>query len=446
MKKKEGLIVLLTMIILLLGCVKTPNKEITINKSDCTLENMIMCSPEPFYAYQHPAFLHETMRIHNIDCIFDAEVTIPSNAGFPVWKAQSVAFEDRFITNFVNHYITDPAYVRKNGKTLKDIEDELLAAMRGEVFVDDQGNLYYEPFEEQEELVDSLKSEYLSWEDVRFSPEEIDYSIRPFEFTYVTKKAENWVLCVTSDSFYACAFGPNDYLQMNTWVSRGNAYPGEPVGSDIGDLPLEEADAIKIAYQMLTDLNISNLGFVSSEKARFLNCYSYNTLSTGWYLVFCRNDNGAIPEDLYSYSQASPLLFEQESFSEPWLPEILRVYVDTDGIKYIKWDHHYETTECLNKNVTILPFEEIKELIQNYISIGTSWSYKELPSLHVKRINLTYACIKARNISDYKLLAPVWIVEYTIDNKEGRSMLLAINAIDGSRAELGSFQVPLSNS
>lgn len=89
-------------------------------------------------------------------------------------------------------------------------------------------------------------------------------------------------------------------VQPEKWVVSGNAYPGEPVGTTIDNVNISQDNAVDTIERTLESLGISNFSITEIDKARSLHNFTYETLSTGWRIILCRNDGNSIPFDLRS--------------------------------------------------------------------------------------------------------------------------------------------------
>ena len=175
-----------------------------------------------------------------------------------------------------------------------------------------------------------------------------------------------------------------------------------------------------------------------TKRAGARHAFSYETTSKGWLINLGRNDNNSKPVDFLSYSFVEALVLEDDRYSTPWFNESLAIYITDDGLEMLEWKNPKKITAELNKNIELLPFSEIQESVKKLIASGTKWTAETSfqTELNVFKIFMTYGAIRPKNTNEYRYLLPVWIVEYVYNRSPGEVCFFAINAVDGTRAEL----------
>jgi hypothetical protein len=139
--------------------------------------------------------------------------------------------------------------------------------------------------------------------------------------------------------------------------------------------------------------------------------------------------------------------FRSEEYTERWRQDTITVYVDETGIQFFSWTDPIEVIETLNENVSLLPFEDVKERIKSNIKYGYSksaedgWANGEC-DISVDRVMLANVLVPIKDDLQHQTLSPTWLVYYTfyVDYKskvidEWKSVF-AVNAIDGSSIDL----------
>ena len=163
-------------------------------------------------------------------------------------------------------------------------------------------------------------------------------------------------------------------VQPEKWVVSGNAYPGEPVGTTIDNVNISQDNAVDTIERTLESLGISNFSITEIDKARSLHNFTYETLSTGWRIILCRNDENSIPFDLRSTNSVGFLKYSDSSqYSATWIPERIIIYVSSKGIESFEWTSPMRITKILNENVPVLDFDQIKNRIREIVTYGCSW-------------------------------------------------------------------------
>lgn len=148
------------------------------------------------------------------------------------------------------------------------------------------------------------------------------------------------------------------------------------------------------------------------------------------------------------------------SFDGLWYPNTLRIYVDGEGIAYIKWQSCVPSfvTETVSRNAPLLPFDQILNIFQE--KVGVQGNYAELGGyvepvscqMNVNRIELAYYRTKSGHGYNSYAYIPVWVfygntdVQYSRQSDSGWQAdptgrliiggagyaFMVINAMDGS--------------
>jgi len=56
---------------------------------------------------------------------------------------------------------------------------------------------------------------------------------------------------------------------------------------------------------------------------------------------------------------------------------------------------------------------------------------------------MTYGAIRPKNTNEYRYLLPIWVIEYLYNRSPGEVCFFAINAVDGTRAEVVTIKLPV---
>lgn len=198
---------------------------------------------------------------------------------------------------------------------------------------------------------------------------------------------------------------------------------------------------------LISDLGIKDYGIAAYEKARIVYTYTAEIVSKGWQFTLTRNYGNSIPVDLNTVQFTGLLDFRSEEYTERWRQDTITVYVDETGIQFFSWTDPIEVIETLNENVSLLPFEDVKERIKSNIKYGYSksaedgWANGEC-DISVDRVMLANVLVPIKDDLQHQTLSPTWLVYYTfyVDYKgkvidEWKSVF-AVNAIDGSSIDL----------
>ncbi|MEL7658322.1 MAG: DUF6034 family protein [Bacillota bacterium] len=237
-------------------------------------------------------------------------------------------------------------------------------------------------------------------------------------------------------------------IQPESWIVGGEAYPGEPAGTTIDNIKISEDQAKEMASKLLSELGIDNFGIAETEKARIIENYTGDILSEGWQIKLSRNDGGSIPVYIDPSETMGLIYTKSEQYAYRWPAEYIMIYVDENGVQSFHWEYPTEIVETMNRNVSIMSLDKIKEKIRDYIKYAESAfsqaymeQYGEVVAQEVtlNKVVLTNVPVPIKDESEYQMLVPAWIVYYDHEDRLGTSTaVIAINAIDGSSLDINS--------
>lgn len=232
-----------------------------------------------------------------------------------------------------------------------------------------------------------------------------------------------------------CYTARNCNIQKENWVLQGDAIPGEDAHS-LEAVKISEEHATSVAEALFARLGLENMQLSRAEKARSLD--DWEEISEGWFLEYAPTTEGTCGFSLRYYTSSGILRAEQNSYTMPWMPETVEIYVTENGIESFSISNPYCIVNTANTNVQLLPFDEVQDRIKNAFRFGLSWTEgldvgaKEIV---VTKLILTTGIMQIKNQSDEAFLIPIWAVVYTTDSEKelhfDQSVLL-INALDGS--------------
>ena len=149
-------------------------------------------------------------------------------------------------------------------------------------------------------------------------------------------------------------------------ISFSDEWPKSKSMELINELAISTEDAQTEAAQVLSDLNISGMTLVSSEKAiisSFGNRYGIDSDRDpvgGWYLTYMRTVNGlSCVEDVNMYSSNGN---DDSDYSSPVTIESIHVFISDNGIEMFKYSGALEQTAVVSDNVELLSFDKIKKI------------------------------------------------------------------------------------
>jgi beta-lactamase regulating signal transducer with metallopeptidase domain len=198
------------------------------------------------------------------------------------------------------------------------------------------------------------------------------------------------------------------------------------------------------AVKLLEELGIEDMQLKSYEKAMFSRERSQeeNYTIPGCYIEFVR-ECGGIPSLSQSGGSFSPEQDYSELYCAPFGLESVKMIISEDGVEYFSWRGMAQEVERVAENTTLMPFDQMKQCILNYIYfMNAEWLDHEQGEKRVKieEMRLVTTYINAKDDPERVLIVPAWHVkaqeEYLFDQtdtwQEGNEEEFMINALDGS--------------
>ena len=430
-------ICILSLCVLLVACVKTPNtapvigfdeesifKEKNINLTDETVVEESAC------------FEWEDIYVPYDNTVFNINVKFANehNNAFSIYKYTCSSFTLDSVRTCIQYLINEPVGIRENEKTKDDIYEELLRAYRGHIEYNSEEPTYA-PYDGQEEEIERLQKELENAPNEKYSQYLITDMAFPMDDVIKTQSGVRW--WVYADSNHMRLAMHNNIIQVESVVKEGNAYPGEPVGTTINNVKISDKDAIRIGNKMIANLGLPNLQIARAEKARIID-KSNNILSEGWYLIYTHNDGNRTPL-VHADALDSYLQYDGTEHVDRLNNEIIYMLVDKEGIRHFEWYYPCNQEDVINDNPETISFEKLRERTLFAIKTGISWIATHNPDVqftcdinNIKLSNCVYP-IKNGDGQEFYMI-PIWVFDLNqcIDGSYTQTGILCINALDGS--------------
>ena len=100
---------------------------------------------------------------------------------------------------------------------------------------------------------------------------------------------------VLTATYFSVQLGPYGVIQLEDWIVAGNAYPGEPYGTLLSNVKIEQHEAEELSEKTIIALQINNAVLSNTTKARIL-APDNHTITEGWYISYVFNSD-SIPFD-----------------------------------------------------------------------------------------------------------------------------------------------------
>lgn len=159
----------------------------------------------------------------------------------------------------------------------------------------------------------------------------------------------------------------------------------------------------------------------------------------GYRVYFCRDIDGVPVTSVYMSGAGDS--FDEATYIPPLPYEKLYVDVGADGVFCIRYEYPLQIVGQLEKNVSILPFEQIWEIFGTISPLTISYlenaENNDNNALYIDRIELGYMCVQMKDDPARYQLIPVWdfFGSRTMGDdtfEEYNYPYITINAIDGT--------------
>ena len=404
------------------ACQATPKKVVVINGEH--LMEKIEKSPASFELYDAPSVWQETLTMKGSDTEVEinAAISVPNVTAFPVYKVKQVEFDVSRIEFLVDYFTKGKDVTGYTERTKAELEKELILAKKNN---DEE---MVAEFERQiEEAPEYVKAEIIT-----------DWSADQSPYGHFTEEdgIESSISAVSDRFRYMNgSIMTNSILELN----------GIEVDNEI---LISVENAVESAQNMLSELEIDYMVAANVEKAQYYSSiddafgeFKGKPLSKGYLIKFARNVDGiaGIISHACSYRGSEVI-----NYSAPLYPEEIQIFVNEAGEpKSFVWQYPLEIMENINENVSMLPFEDIKERIRAMLKFLNS--YDSEPAI-VTDVELNMTIINVKDHPDEAMYVPAWFIYYTIEfddfpdendevliEKIKQEFVIALNAIDGGR-------------
>ena len=474
MKRKGNTVLALSLLAVMLACQPTPEKEIVVNKADGKMEQMIFsdnsqenesveATPEnsPDAAQQaqeadppvFPEHWTEDLSTQHMNLTIDAEIDFGGMTSFPVYEISNADLSNDKKLLIIQALLPEAeAAYEGSSRTKEEIAEKLENAMRGAEKRTENGEVEYVPWERQEEYITELKRQYQS----AVSDTEKYRPVQPSDLlqtnaTYAIREKngqKGWMISGKQSKgdigFEVCNAGLEVYVQRESW---GVCEVWDEEETPVVMHPnISEETAKDTGERFFHQIGMESPTLVYVEPARIYSSVKCGVISEGYYLRFRQNAGyPVIYYPIYTTVGGCLSIDASEAYSSPWSMETIELYVDESGIRWINWINPVEIGECVNRNVQLLPFEEIQRIIRNLLRAGMR--NVEDTSMTGYRMTNMYLTAYPIALSDQKgyVLAPVWYLSFEVYGlnpfsnvirvdylEQWERMAILINAIDGS--------------
>ncbi len=412
------------LILPLLSCQPTPEKDIVVSKNDGKLEEKLYATPSPVAPsatetaapelpqknYEAPEHVTGSFEGYGgrMDVQIDARVTLPDVDSIPVYSIKDRAPTQQEVDNIVKVLMGDrPLYYPDDTQTKADIEPYIIHLKKE---LADFKNGIVDP------IYDFIVTEEYFIETI--AQAEADYAAAPESIEDVEVTTEEYS---KTGSFGAKANfedGRTAYLNISEqqpifFRFDDEQYSTGGISYEAGELDagMSKDAALAMAVEIAKKLGATDMLPVAISKAE---TWAWEGESPEAYGVkFSKQYNGITINDMELDANYPQLEGKNLNYAEYIFYETLKIYVKNGRVIGVEWNAPRELGELVNENVELLPFEDIMQLFEKQMQISSFYSMDDDTenahnTLYVQDIKLGYLPMHKKNDLDTMLLIPVW--------------------------------------
>ncbi|MDO4544407.1 MAG: DUF6034 family protein [Clostridia bacterium] len=462
-KNKQIFIILLSLVLLLCACQETPKEDFVIPK-DGTYEAELDAtaqprqeqdaSSQPQQELELPETWSEDISMDGWTFRIDAEIKAADMDAFPVYETALTSFEniEDELKPVMYYFARDAVSKGEFVRTKSYYYDQIKAYI--EMGWYDFENEQWMPHSDEEiaehtafmqTYIDNAPADEPPFTDVTPTVDNMEFNM-VYELSDGTR-VRTWT---SGSTHFAVFVGDETFdaiLQPESWVLEGDAFPGEPVGTqiEVENLTLEQATATANAF--IEEVGIEGFGLASAEKGRMISDYSVQTIEAGYIFTLTRNIGGYL---CLTGTTGHTALFstEDETYSRYLIEETIEIFVTEDGVKQFVRSWPYETPVLVNENVKLLSFDEVQSVIRTHLkNFLFLYEHSEIFTQEVRmqasELTLVLGMVQKKNDPDRFYLSPVWVLKVNDVLPDGSvdsySSYMHINAVDGTLLSYGNY-------
>lgn len=432
-------LLLCTLLVGMLACQPTPEKEIVMNRGDGVMEEKIFGDAAPGQEVEKPSHWAESILIGNALTVeIDCSVEWGEENVYPVNQYTPAPFTAERIVQLSNLFFGEITGLREQEVSYEELVSKLLQLDKGMYEgLDMDGNPIWTPYsaEEKAEKEGEIRAQMGQTPVVdTFVPFAIDtVSLKQVGHTHLTLQRQDGTL------------GYGDvFLEEGSWSlylnqGEGNIFACEGDNLKASFAPsLTQEEAISRAEAFLADVGAERMGLASALQGKY---GAYGEVSSeGWLLTYVPALTGTKSVSLLGYGRHEGFRDNfTEAYASQFEPEELKMYVTEKGIEYMQWANPCTLLMAVNENVSLLSFEEVQDCVRNYMQWGFAQAAEggrsDFDRIVVKRMVLTSALAHVKEDPETGYRVPVWAIFYLSDTEEKMGYpesVLLVNALDGS--------------
>jgi hypothetical protein len=469
-KMKKLYVLLITTILLIAACQKTPDEPIVQSKDKDLVQEVVEANKE-----ENKKELQEDKQVieqqieainkhlgmefqanERVKIVVDADVEISTYDAIPMVRVEPYNFTKEHLEILLDELCgQNPVYyVSRDGHShwSRDEIEEILPEIKGYFLsanIDLKNDLekIIEFIYEQYETALSRNEEQLYDGNLTVSENNKFYSTSTSLKSYLGRNQAARI--EVSQSFNATrsslSFDNQPYGAKYTSFEQ---YEG--IDADKVDKSYEECYQMAINFKHKLTGENCNLSIVGSRIGYSLNTYAGYTKETSgqcYSFTFAKVFNG-----VYAYPKNSLHKKDNINYTQVIETERINILVDNSGICFFRWGNPTKYKDTISQDTPLVDFEEVNNVFKNYCGYSFSWvpQYDNIPddvtvTININKVEFNLMVTKEKDDIGSYIMIPVWdfVGDITYDQEvftvegepyegENNIAILTINAIDGT--------------
>ncbi|MGI6008486.1 MAG: DUF6034 family protein [Ruminococcus sp.] len=454
MKRIRHILIFVIMSMIFCGCQQTPDERIVTNKTDNKLEEKIMSSEEKSKPLKADENWEEEFDSADgrVKIKIDALITIPEEEKFPVVSCTPHYFKLDEIQNVIRVLFGETELYDDSVSDKEWLEAEIIRNQNNLAYLKKNG-VYPEG---EDAVVKDLEEEILWLEDYIMQLEE-DYQAAtqntiPLKNIVLNENDSGGESVMIRDGqtpamqFYAVNSPDINDAAMEYSVKGSDFTEGEPITeTDQAEIGISRENAKQKAIETVKSCGLPECEIMSEEWTNISGIKSY-------VFEVSRQISGIPCNYISEYEGTLSYGGDGKEYREPWKQENIRVIVNETGVVGFLWEYPPEIQSTINENVSILSYEEIKEIAKKQLQRSQTVNEYEMTfagekQIEINKIVLGMMRVVKKDSADEYYYLPVWDFigktkvrgsnEENTDKDTSAKSYLTLNAIDGSVIDRG---------
>lgn len=434
MYKLRYLSILIVMVLLVVtlsvACQATPEKNVVVDKRELEDKAKIEADKPQSIKSVDGRITWEEQRILEKGTELEYNLTVEVDAMpdkypdvIPVLKQEDKEMDIKYAQKFFDYFAPD-AELLQWGRTKQDIDMELYAINKWMHTADVSAETKQNVEEYKEQILKFSKDKPEKNKAFRFADNPDCFAAK----TYIDDARIAYISVGNSSGYRVEDF-------VTEFESSKEPLPNMAGNNAIGQ-EIKYKEAFSLAEQTVSNLCLNPMKLLKSElihpTGMFLDDDTDGNINQAYAFYYTPVYEGIQGMWIHSLDTYGSDLKEIE-YAEQYGAESAAIVINDDGIVRFDYSYAAKTTEVINKNVEVLPFDEVFEKFKSAIFYKSLWG---MGNIHMKVTDIEFGMTKhlLKNNSEEYMIIPAWRFYGTIErnNYTNEGDFIVLSAIDGS--------------